>query len=394
MNCQELRSRVDDLIDGCLSDDVRREMDGHLSRCAVCQAFVDAERAEHGVWFRALNDTADVPSPQESSAVLADRLAQYFRTHRESLPKRVSSWFACRRSEFRAVVEVFRRPTPLFGFRFATFCLAMLVVAGCAAVATVVIMRLPSRTVRDFPGGGWACNTPKVHEVRVARAPANVMVDGDLGEWSAPVFKSACNPPYDKDYSVSARMMWDDDCLYLGGDVRTPDPMRNTQRGRGMTFAGGSVVVRLADDSSVSFPLPYVVPKPPQVVPGLAKLSSFVMYYDADDGRPALCFHHGIRKGYGQSVSQDAWKGAYRRHADGRGYSFEYAMNWSGFGVMPPKPGERRPNHWNIHFSDANGLVCSGQIVENVMEPIPEAYADVLLHDYFFYPVWGTAVFE
>ena len=84
--------------------------------------------------------------------------------------------------------------------------LVMGLITGC--VATYCIMRLPPKKPED-PAGGIAYNTPKVHEIVVHRAPKDVKIDGDLGEWTAPVFEAACNPPYDRDYRASIRMMWD-----------------------------------------------------------------------------------------------------------------------------------------------------------------------------------------
>ena len=62
-----------------------------------------------------------------------------------------------------------------------------------------------------------------------------------------------------------------------------------------------------------------------------------------------------------------AWCGMCREHSDGRGYTFEYAMEWVAAGITPPKPGETRPNNWNIHFSNVCGMSCCGQIIENVL---------------------------
>ena len=362
MDCRELRSIVDDLIDGTLSAAARRAAEGHLCRCAGCRAFVDAERAEYAAVSRALHDTADVP-PSSGSAVAA----------------RLSASFG------RRLAFPFRR--------VAAILLAMLA-AGCAAAIAISVIRMPSRpSVREYPSGGWACNTPKVHEVRVRQASRRVSIDGDLSEWTKPVFEASCNPPYDRDYSVSARMMWDGERLYAGGDVRTPDPLFNVGSDSGYTFAGGSVIVRLALDGSVKCPVPGLGPIHMDF-PGNDRFASLVMYYDANAKCPRLL---ALRNMIGQKkidVPPDAWKGAYRLHPDGRGYTFEYAFRWKDFGFVAPQPGERRPNHWNIHFSDKFGAVCSGQIVENILPRMPESFKNELPHRYFVSPVWGDAVFE
>jgi hypothetical protein len=63
--------------------------------------------------------------------------------------------------------------------------------------------------------------------------------------------------------------------------------------------------------------------------------------------------------------------------------------------MAPPKSGETRPNTWNIHFSDRVGEACSGQMVENVAENIPESYGNKDPIYFYMYPsIWGRAMFE
>ena len=275
--------------------------------------------------------------------------------------------------------------------------LALGLITGC--VATYLAMRLPPRKFMD-PPGGIAYNTSRVHEITVRRAPKEVKIDGDLSEWTPPVFEAACNPPYDQDYRASIRMMWDEKRLYIGGDIRTPDPMRNMSAASGThPFAGGSVICRIAADPSLGYPLPDGMiydPRKPQSRPlPDAGLVSFIMYYDKAFEREDLNVHGGMRKQTRIALARDAWRGAYRLHRDGRGYTFEYAVEWETVAIVPPKQGETRANNWNIHFSDGDGVVCTGQIVENLASQIPEKYSRILLLSYCYYPpIWGKAVFE
>ena len=275
--------------------------------------------------------------------------------------------------------------------------LALGLITGC--VATYLVMRLPPRKPTD-PAGGIAYNTPKVHEIAVRRAPKEVKIDGSLSEWTPPVFEAACNPPYDQDYRASIRMMWDEKRLYIGGDIRTPDPMRNMSAASGThPFAGGSVICRLAADPSLGNPLPDSMiydPRKPQSRPlPDAGLVSLVMYYDKAFEREDLNVHGGMRKQTRIALARDAWRGAYRLHRDGRGYTFEYAVEWETAAIVPPKQGETRANNWNIHFSDGDGVVCTGQIVENLAEDIPKKYIRFQQWSYCYYPpIWGKAVFE
>ena len=270
-------------------------------------------------------------------------------------------------------------------------------ITGC--VATYMVMRLPPKKP-ETPVGGIAYNTPKVHEITVCRASKEVKIDGDLGEWNAPVFESACNPPYDREYRVSIRMMWDEKRLYIGGDIRTPDPMRNMSSVFGSHhFAGGSIICRLAADDTLGWPLPETMaydrhrsPQEPLRDDGLASL---VMYYDSASGEARISLHRRMRRQQLVDLPSDAWRGAYHEHRDERGYTFEYAFDWRKIGIVPPKPGEMRANTWNIHFSDGEGVVCTGQIVENIASPSPEKYGTKPLWDCCYNPpTWGKMRFK
>ena len=274
----------------------------------------------------------------------------------------------------------------------AWLALAIGFLVGC--VTTVVTMRMP-KPHRES-GGGLSFNTPKVHEIVVRRATGDVKIDGKLDEWGEPVFKAACNPPYDRDYNVSMRMMWDGKRLYIAGDVRTPDPMRNnTEAIDGYRFAGGSVICRLSTDPSLGWPVPEKALPGADAPPPDEKVVSLVLYCDRRSGRELLCVHKNIHGHQEFDFPRNAWQGAYLKHADGRGFVFEYAIEWALVGIIPPKIGEVRANTWNIHFSDAAGEACSGQIIENVSKNIPASYRDVPPRGYYQYPsIWGKAVFE
>lgn len=275
--------------------------------------------------------------------------------------------------------------------------LALGLITGC--VATYLVMRLPPRKPAD-PVGGISYNTPKVHEIAVRRAPKDVKIDGDLSEWTPTVFYAVCDEPYDRDYSASIRMMWDEERLYIGGDIRTPDPMRNMSATGGIwPFAGGSVICRFAANDKLGWPLSgKTVYYPPRMKPGPLPdddLVSLVMYYDSMSGESRLSSHRRMRRQKTLDMSSDAWRGAYRKHPDGRGYAFEYAVDWRSIEVAPPKPGETRANTWNIHFSDGEGLFCTGQISENVRDPIPDRYKSMRPMSYCYWPpTWGKAMFE
>jgi hypothetical protein len=195
-------------------------------------------------------------------------------------------------------------------------------------------------------------------------------------------------------------MMWDEKRLYIGGDIRTPDPMRNMSSAFGThQFAGGSIICRFAADETLGWPLSdkmvYDPRRPPQEPLPDEGLVSLVMYYDNVSGVARLSSHRRMRRQQPIDLPADAWGGAYHEHRDGRGYTFEYAFDWGKIGIVPPKPGETLANTWNIHFSDGEGQVCTGQIAENIASPRPEKYSKKsLLCCCYYPPTWGKAVFK
>lgn len=277
--------------------------------------------------------------------------------------------------------------------------LALGLITGC--VATYLVMRLPPRKPTD-PEGGIVYNTPRVHEIVVRRAPKEMKIDGDLSEWTPPVFEAACNPPYDRDYRASIRIMWDEKRLYVAGDIRTPDSMRNVAARRSgryfLDFAGGSVICRLAVDDSCPWPLPDSTNYWPHVQSSEPypdeKLVSIVLYHDSLQNADKLCVLRYVFNTKVIDVPDDAWCGTCREHSDGRGYTFEYAMEWVAAGITPPKPGETRPNNWNIHFSNVGGMFCCGQIIENVLPDSQKRIGQSQLAYLYKSPLWGKMVFE
>ena len=75
MNCQEIQTLVEEVIDDRLSASCRHEVNLHLSCCAECRAFLAARKSEHAALSRALNDVSDIPPPATPQATLAARLA-------------------------------------------------------------------------------------------------------------------------------------------------------------------------------------------------------------------------------------------------------------------------------------------------------------------------------
>ena len=124
------------------------------------------------------------------------------------------------------------------------------------------------------------------------------------------------------------------------------------------------------------------------------KLVSIVLYHDSLQNADKLCVLRYVFNTKVIDVPDDAWCGTCREHSDGRGYTFEYAMEWVAAGITPPKPGETRPNNWNIHFSNVGGMFCCGQIIENVLPDSQKRIGQSQLAYLYKSPLWGKMVFE
>lgn len=90
MNCQEARALVEDVLDRRMSEDALKDVELHLSRCRECRAFFEAEKCEHTVWFRALNEMDDIPAP---SSNLGSRLAAVLEKPKRTLLSSLPRWF-------------------------------------------------------------------------------------------------------------------------------------------------------------------------------------------------------------------------------------------------------------------------------------------------------------
>ena len=264
----------------------------------------------------------------------------------------------------------------------------------------------PNSFVRRFPPpafptepGGTLFNTSVVEVVQVAVASTPVVIDGDLSEWTpAKPFQSACAPPYHASYFVEGRMMYDANNLYLAAHVGDPDPMCNRAGGI-MDFAGGSVIVRVSTDRNLGWPLKgsqldaHNKKAPPLPDSVSQRVTSLILSYDKSAEQPRLRLQHGfIFTPSAGPRPPEGWKGQFRMDTDGRGYTLEYAIPWRLLNCAedPPRAGDSMAALWMVHWSDANGRVCRGQLVD-VTSPQSQARGISPTHFFLHGPTWGRA---
>jgi hypothetical protein len=268
----------------------------------------------------------------------------------------------------------------------------------------------PERFVRMFPSegsdtqpGGPVYNRPQVESVRVTPAPAaGVTVDGDLSDWGAgAAFKSACVLPYDASHFVEGRMRYDGRRLYIGAHVGDPAPMRSTVDPKAAkdeyAWRGGSVIVRLASDPKAGWPLdaigtaeknakhPEWGRRPQDVSDRIVHLT---MWYHRPSGKARLHVAYGMDfHGERMDPAGVAWEGAFKEDADGLGYTLEYAIPWAVLNAPAPKGGDVMASQWTVHWSDRDGKLSRGHLVDVANMAAGAA-------KFSKGTTWGKAVFE
>ncbi len=235
---------------------------------------------------------------------------------------------------------------------------------------------IEERFIRTFPPvipgyrpGGLLYSESKISSIDAAPATIPVVADGNLDEWGYSVkFEAACEPPYDSTYFIEGMMAYDAENLYLAARVGDPAPMKNAAR-PGFEFAGGSVIVRLAADRALGWPLKGSTEnaRSPRPLPDSVneKIASIVMWYDAKTSQPQIQFHYGFGS-QGIETNPSGWNGAFRKDADGNGYTLEYIIPWRLLNCAedPPRAGDSLAGLWMAHWSDKQGRVCRGQLVD------------------------------
>ena len=261
------------------------------------------------------------------------------------------------------------------------------------------IRRFPPRSPSDHVGGVLYSQST-VDAVRVAPPAEPVVVDADLSEWNREnAFRSACLPPYDDSYFVEGLMMYDAEHLYIAAHVGDPEPMRNVAPDT-MEFAGGSVIVRVSTDRKLGWPLKGTMAnaKDPKEEPLPDSLSdrvvSIILSHDARTDEPHIRLQYGFNFRVNQS-HPSGWRGAFRKDADGRGYSLEYAIPWRLLHCEndPPRAGDEMAALWTVHWSDTDGRLCRGQLVE-VTNPQARSKPGVTPATFFADgATWGRAIY-
>ena len=221
---------------------------------------------------------------------------------------------------------------------------------------------------------------PTVEAIGVERARVTPAIDGQLDDWPAEAgFASSRDGTPACPDQAEGWMMYDADHLYIAARVRDPEPMKSgidPEIDGDLGWRGGGVQLRLSTDRRLGWPvdassvayfsLRGLVPEsdelPAAENPRLAHLT---LWYHAASDTPCLSIDYGMRP-VERLVNPRGYRGHFTLAPDGRGYTVEYAIPWRLLRCEgdPPQPGDALAAAWQVHFSDASGLVWRDQLIE------------------------------
>jgi hypothetical protein len=244
--------------------------------------------------------------------------------------------------------------------------------------------------------GKYPYNVSRLSSVQIVPAPTDVIVDGDLSDWNlAGRFRSACEAPYAENYYLDAAMMYDDRTLYIGAHVGDPFPLRSQTLPTDSVDrhgSGGAVALRISTDRQAGWPLSAVAENERQGRPATPadlsdKLSFVVLWFSEPVQEACIHLRHGMDL-HGLQVNPPGYQGAYRKDADGRGYTLEYAIPWNLLNAAedPPRAGDELAAMWLVHWSDPAGRNWQGQL-NDVMKPNEPGW------NFLRAATWGKAIY-
>ncbi|HRZ58681.1 MAG TPA: FecR domain-containing protein [Candidatus Paceibacterota bacterium] len=246
----------------------------------------------------------------------------------------------------------------------------------------------PDRFVRQLPETKAGSkdtlplsNQPRWDRIEIMPASQPVAIDGNLSEWDRQrMFRSQCDGA--KDHGVEGALMYDADYLYLGAHVADPAPMRNvidpaTDGDAG--WKGGGLQVRLSTDRNLGWPVDanadiYYQGQPMTQRPQdlNERIVHLTLWHHAPGQKDCLHVSYGMDF-HGGQTNPSGYRAAFRKDADERGYTLEYAIPWALLKAQadPPRAGDILAATWTVHWSDDSGRRWRGQLVEirNPSEP-------------------------
>ncbi|MDP7023396.1 MAG: sugar-binding protein [Kiritimatiellia bacterium] len=227
-------------------------------------------------------------------------------------------------------------------------------------------------------------------QIHVVPPPGAVTIDGKLDDWDMSGANLMFMDAADMDtYSVHGAMMYDKDYLYIGAHVKDPTPMLNMH-----AFGGAGNMAWNADAIHV-----FLVANPkvrskvstqggPKMPPDQQKyVNMLTLWYSTEDKQAGYYCNYTL--GWHDNVlNPPGVEGAFRKDADGKGYSMEYRIPWKALRADEPlKGGDAIQASWQMHWGNDQGTAvrCG---MGDVRDP------DGMDLGYMGPKSWGMAIFE
>jgi hypothetical protein len=232
-----------------------------------------------------------------------------------------------------------------------------------------------------------------------------IIVDGDLAEWSqAGLFQSQRTDLSGDGHMIEGRMRYDDNFLYVAAHIGDPYPMRSvvdpTMDGE-LGWRGGGLQIRLSSDRALGWPVnangPGYYSRRKLTVDDIQMAQStnnriihLTLWHHAPTAQNCLHLAYGMDF-HNNTTNPAGYSGAFRKDADGKGYTIEYAIPWSllNAGNDPPRPGDVLGLCWITHWSDESGRINTGQHFE-----IGNPNESKRIYNWERAATWGRALFH
>ncbi|MGD0090906.1 MAG: FlgD immunoglobulin-like domain containing protein, partial [Planctomycetota bacterium] len=251
--------------------------------------------------------------------------------------------------------------------------LAVVLLAVSAACAYVAIVNKTDHT-----------------EIHIVPAPGKIAIDGDLGDWDlSGAILMFIDEASKNTYSVRGAMMYDAEFLYVGGQVKDPTPMVNNYAFSGdwgSAWNADAVQIRFISNPAIKSAASlqsggHMSPEDQKYV------NHITLWYSTLDKKAGYAAAYTL--GFQDAVlNPEGVEGAYRKDADGKGYSFEYRIPWKV--LRAPRPlqgGDEVQVSWQLHWGNDLGTAvrCGMTDVRN------PASGDL---GYMGPACWGKGIFE
>jgi hypothetical protein len=193
-------------------------------------------------------------------------------------------------------------------------------------------------------------------------APDEVTIDGQLDEWdlSGQILIYVL-PQTRESQSANFALMYDEDALYVGAEVKDPNPMMNrhdpkVEPGRG--WDADACQIRLALAPDMGFPLNYGKGDKQ------ANVAHLTLWHYTDAGKPCMQMQYGFYRSPERwpsgVVPRKHYQAKYREGSDGLSYTFEYRIPWETLGAEPMEGGDLVAGSVQFNWSRPDGRKTAG----------------------------------